>query len=137
MTPEQLAIIKSELTNDPTSLGLTTSPADDEANAVKLNEVRESIQIDRDSIAASLIEFDVGEYAATSSSQRDWLRQVTASGDVRPSVIRDGFYEIFASGTETRQSFDSVAKRDGSRAEQLLGANVVLTPSDVANARAS
>lgn len=135
MTDAEKAIIKAELTNDPLGLGLTTAPEDDEANANILNEVRDSIQVYKASVASDEILVSPSEWAALSPAQQGWWNNQTLDGTVKPSVIADGFYELFSSNTAARASFDSVSKEPASRARQLLDRYVTVTPSDVANAR--
>jgi hypothetical protein len=131
----ELLIIKSELTNDPQSLGLTVSPADDEANANLLNEIREDIRVYRASVASDEIVVSPSEWAALSPAQQSWWNNQTLDGTVKPSVIVSGFYELFGSNTAARASFDAVSTEPASRARQLLDRYVSLTPSDIANAR--
>ena len=135
MERAELLILKSELTNDPLNLGLTIEPADDEANANLLNEVRDSIRVFRASIPADEIKISPAELAALSEGHREWWKIEVQDGTVKPSVIKDGFYELFGSNTAARASFDSVATEPSSRAIQLLERYLTLTPSDVANAR--
>jgi hypothetical protein len=131
----ELLIIKAELTNDPQSLGLTTAPEDDEANANLLNEVREDIRVYRASVASDEIVVSPSEWAALSPAQQSWWNNQTLDGTVKPAVIVSGFYELFGSNTAARASFDSVSTEPASRARQLLDRYVTLTPSDIANAR--
>lgn len=133
----ELLILKSELANDPLNLGLTISPSDDEANANILNEVRETILVDRASIPADSIAIDIDEYSAASAGNRQWLDGQMADGSVNPAVFRENFYKMFGTNTATRASFDAVAKEPTSRAIQLFKRYVTVTPSDVANARQS
>ena len=135
MDNAELLIIKSELTNDPQSLGLTVLPADDEANANLLNEIREDIRVYRASVASDEIHVSPSEWAALSPAQQSWWNNQTLDGTVKPAVIADGFYELFGSNTAARASFDSVSTEPASRARQLLDRYVTLTPSDIANAR--
>ncbi len=135
MDNAELLIIKAELTNDPLSLGLTTAPEDDEANANLLNEVREDIRVYRASVASDEIVVSPSEWAALSPAQQSWWNNQTLDGTVKPSVIADGFYELFGTNTAARASFDSVSTEPASRARQLLDRYVTLTPSDIANAR--
>lgn len=142
-----LLAIKAELTNDPLDLGLTTLPADDEANANALNLVRPTIQIDRESIPVSEISkaIDRDEYNAASAADRDYIKMVTAGGDVNPqagSEVREGLLQIFAVGTESRASLSALLTEAGSRATQLFKAGTIstgelITPSIVAQARAA
>jgi hypothetical protein len=130
-----LLTIKSELTNDPLSLGLTTNASDDEANANILNETRESILVYRASVPSDQINIPIDEYNAASAGQREWWAMQTADGSINPSVIATEFAKMFGSNTAARASFNSVAMEPASRARQLLERYVYLTPSDIANAR--
>lgn len=135
METAELEILKAELTNDPLNLGLTTAPEDDEANANLLNEVRESIQVFRQSVPANDIQISPDEQGGLNQTQSDWLLRETIDGNVNPELFQPGFYALFGPGTAARASFDSVAKESASRARQLFGRYVTVTPSDVANAR--
>lgn len=130
-----LLTIKSELTNDPLNLGLTVEPADDEANANILNEVRESILVYRASVPSDQINIPIDEYNAASAGQQAWWAMQTADGSVNPSVIATEFGKMFGVNTAARASFNAVAMEPASRARQLLDRYVYLTPSDIANAR--
>jgi|LakMenE18May11ns_1017448.scaffolds.fasta_scaffold9927832_5 hypothetical protein len=130
-----LLTIKSELTNDPLSLGLTTNASDDEANANILNETRESILVYRASVPSDQINIPIDEFNAASAGQREWWAMQTADGSINPSVIATEFAKMFGSNTAARASFNAVAMEPASRARQLLERYVYLTPSDIANAR--
>lgn len=131
----ELLILKSELTNDPLSLGLTTAPEDDESNANLLNEIRDSIQVFKASVASDDIHVSPSEWDALSPAQQGWWNNQTLDGTVKPSVIADGFYELFSFNTAARASFESVSKESASCARQLLNRYVNLTPSDISQAR--
>lgn len=135
MNNEELAILKAELIADPLDLGLTTLPEDDEANANLLNEVRESIQVFRASVPSDDILIPVDEWNALSAGQQSWWNNQTADGSVKPAVIESEFNKLFAAGTASRASFNAVTKEPASRARQLFGQYINVTPSDVANAR--
>lgn len=135
MTNDELLVLKGELTNDPLNLGLTTAPADDEANATLLNEVRPEILVYRASVPSDEISIPIDEYNAASAGQQGWWSMQTADGTIKPSVIASEFRKMFGSGTVARASFDSVTKEPTSRAIQLLGGYINLTPSNVADAR--
>lgn len=132
--PEKL-IIKAELTNDPLTLGLTTLSDDDEANSIVLNEIRDSILVYRASVPSDEINIPIDEFNAASSGQQNWWAMQTADGSINPSVIAVEFNKMFGANTAARASFDEVSKEASSRAIQLLGRYVNLTPSDIANAR--
>lgn len=135
MDNADLLTLKSELTNDPLNLGLTTAPEDDEANANLLNEVRESILVYRASVPSDQINIPIDEFNAASAGQREWWAMQTADGSINPAVIASEFGKMFGAQTAARASFDAVAMEPASRARQLLERYVHLTPSDVANAR--
>jgi hypothetical protein len=128
-------MLKGELTNDPLNLGLTTEPADDEANANLLNEVRPEILVYRASVPSDSINIPIDEFNAASAGQREWWAMQTADGSINPSVIATEFGKMFGAQTAARASFESVAMEPASRARQLLERYVYLTPSDIANAR--
>lgn len=140
-----LLALRSELENDPEELGLTTLPADDEANANALNLVRDTLQIDRTAIPTSeiFLNIDRDEYAALPAADRDWLRGVTASGTVDPRAggeVREGIMQIFGANTETRANLVAILTEPANRIEHLFKAGTLeqggtVTPSDVANAR--
>lgn len=140
-----LLALKAELTNDPFTLGLTLLPADDVANADKLNLVRVTFQIDREAIPASeiFVNIDRDEYAALAQADRDWLNGVSSSGVVNPKTggeVREGILQIFGAGTESRTNLNAILTEDANRIEHmfkngLLEAGGTVTPSDIANAR--
>lgn len=131
----ELLVIKSELTNDPLSLGLTTNPADDEANTNILNEVRDSIKVYRASVPADSLVIPIDEWNALSSGQQSWWSMQTADGSIQPAVLETEFFKMFSSQTQARANWEASTKESSSRAIQLLERYVTLTPSDIANAR--
>lgn len=135
MNDAEKLIIKSELTNDPLSLGLTTAPEDDEANANLLNEVRDSIRVYRASVPSNNVLIPVDEWNALSSGQQSYWTSEVSDGTINPAVIVGEFNKMFGVNTQARANFEAATKEASSRAIQLLGRYVNLTPSDVANAR--
>ena len=131
----ELLIIKSELTNDPLALGLTTNPSDDEQNANLLNEVRETIKVYRASVPADSLVIPIDEWNALSSGQQSWWSMQTADGSIQPAVLETEFFKMFSSQTLARANWEASTKESSSRSIQLLERYVTLTPSDVANAR--
>ena len=127
--------IKSELTNDPLSLGLTTNPSDDEANANVLNEVRDSIKVYRASVPADSLVIPIDEWNALSSGQQSWWSMQTADGSIQPAVLETEFFKMFSINTQARTNWNNATKESSTRAIQLLERYVTLTPSDIANAR--
>lgn len=131
----ELLIIKSELTNDPLSFGLTTNPADDETNANILNEVRDSIKVYRASVPADSLVIPIDEWNALSSGQQSWWSMQTADGSIQPAPLESEFFKMFSANTQARANWEASTKEASSRAIQLLERYVTLTPSDIANAR--
>lgn len=144
-TNQDLLNLKAELTNDPAGLGLTVLAADDEANANALNLVRETIQVDRESIPVSEITkaIDRDEFNAASAADRQWIQTITSGGDINPKSggeVREGLLQIFAVGTESRTNLLALVTEAASRATQLFKAGTIstdelITPSIVAQAR--
>jgi hypothetical protein len=135
MTNEELLLIKAELTNDPLDLGLTTLVEDDEANSVKLNEIRDSIRVYRASVPANDLVIPVDELGALSEAQRFSWQVEVQDGSVNPAAYEANFYSMFGPNTASRTLWDSVVKEPASRARQLLGRFAWVTPSNVADAR--
>lgn len=144
-TNADLLAIKNELTTDPLALGLTTLPQDDEQNANLLNEVRETIQVDREAIPISDVvkALDRDEFNALSAADRQWLTLITQAGSVNPSSggeIREGLLQLFGIATESRANLIAILTEPGSRIVQLYKAGTLsqggnVTPSDIANSR--
>jgi hypothetical protein len=140
-----LLAIKAELTNDPLTLGLTILAADDEANANKLNEVRTTIQVDRESVPVSDVvkAIDADEFIALSQPQRDYVALITNGGTVNPKnggEVREALLQFFSAQSETRASLILLLTEAGSRITQLFKAGTlqqggIVTPSDIAGAR--
>lgn len=141
-----LLALKAELTNDPEELGLTAPPAvDDVGNAEALNQVRDTLQIDREAIPMSEIakQVDRDEWNALSQADRDWLLFVGSDGSVNPKAggeVREGMLQLFANGSETRTNLLTILTEPASRIEHmfqngLLEQGGTVTPSDIANAR--
>jgi hypothetical protein len=135
MTNEELAILKAELTNDPLNLGLTTLVEDDEANSVKLNEIRDTIRVYRASVPANDLVIPVDELGALSEAQRFSWQVETQDGSVNPAAYEANFYSMFGPQTAARALWDSLSKESASRGRQLFGRFVWITPSNVADAR--
>lgn len=135
METAELQILKNELTNDPLNLGLTVLSSDDEANANLLNEVRDSIRVYRASVPSNDIVIPVDELSALSEGQRLSWQLETQDGSLNPAAYEANFFSMFGENTQSRALWESTTKESASRARQLLGRYVNVTPSDVANAR--
>lgn len=135
--------LKNEIANDPTALGYAGK--EDNAIAVLLNQVRATIQIKRDNIMPSevLEAIDSRDFVASPNAGLvAWFESVTQLRAIR--LIREDDTETTVLGNMRRLLTNSNAsqtrvvalgKRDGSRAEQLFGANTIITDADVARAK--
>lgn len=144
-TNADLLAIKAELTNDPLTLGLTTSPSDDEANANKLNAISNTINVRKRALSTASIfaAIDPLEHQALTDQQARWLSSLLEVGQIDPfedQEIIDGLDQMFASDSNSRPAYTALLTQHGSRVNQLyqngtLSVNQNVTPSDVANAR--
>lgn len=142
-----LLALKSELTNDPSHLGLTTNPVDDEANANKLNAVSATISIRKRSLATSTIfgVVDDLEHQALSDQQARWFGQMLELGQIDPFLDTEtvaGLRNAFGLTTITRPAIEALLVQSGNRIDQLFQAGTLeeggeVTPSDISEARAA
>lgn len=134
------AALKAELQNDPTARGYaahltagTFSPVAD-----LLNEVQGGITIDRPFVPgweflAALVWADLTGLAA---GARDYLLALAGMESVptdQPNV-RAALLAILPGGSDTLANLAALQVRNGSRAEQLFGAGVVVSASDAVTA---
>lgn len=147
-TNADLLALKDELTNDPQSLGLVAPPAiDDVGNADKLNEVRDTLQIDREAIPITeiMVQIDRDEFAALAAADRQWLQLISANGTVDPrsgGEVREGLLQIFGAQSESRENLLGILTEPANRIDHMFKAGLLsqggqVTPSDVANARSA
>lgn len=136
-----LAALKAEIESDPLGIYPAFTPENDAAVAAAINEVRDTISIYRDDLEASELKDAIvlSDYEARCDTQakRDWLALVLDNGipvQDPNGAVRSGIVSLF-SGTPTLAAFASIAQRDASRAEDLWGPGVNVSPSDVAGAR--
>lgn len=148
-----LLALKSELTNDPQSLGLVAPPAiDDVGNADKLNAVSagdvgyvKTLLIDREAIPIHeiFLNIDRDEYAALAEADRMWLNGISSGGVVNPRAggeVREGLLQLFGSQSETRTNLLAIMQEPASRINQMHKAGLLeqggsVTPSDISQAR--
>lgn len=137
LTNVELLRIKAKLTSG--VYGLTTSPSDDGPNADIFNTPRPEIQVDRQWVSLSEINFDRDEYAGLSPADQSWLDLITRSGSLQPANVRAGLNAAFGVGTNTRASYTAAFLQDGSLAQQMFNQGLLsvanLTPGDIAQAR--
>lgn len=144
-TDADLLALKSELTNDPNTLGLTTDANDDVSNAEKLNQVRSEQEVDRLAIPIPEIvkSINLTEFEALSASKRQWLALVTACDSIDPregGEVRNGLLACFAAQSVTRGNLVDLLTEPANRIEQLYRAGTLshggtVTSSDIARAR--
>jgi hypothetical protein len=142
MTP---ALLLAEIVNDPTGLGLSTPFAAGQFSPVvaALNLVRASIEVDRPSaIVATHEVFEaivLAEWNALTNAEKDRVRTVLSLGTVnlRGANTIAQLGAAFAAGSTTRTALLALAKRKGSRAEQVFEPGTVVTLKNVADARDS
>lgn len=140
-----LLALKAELTNDPSTLGLTTLPADDAANATKLNLVRETISIKKRSLPTATIfnAIDPLEHQALSSQQSRWLEALLSLNNIDPFLAGNtisGLNDLFSAESNSRPAIEATLTQTGNRIDKLFqdGLLVVggtVTASDIAQAR--
>lgn len=147
MTPEQLTILKTEITTDPLALGYAGKS--DAEIADLLNLLRATITIRRANIAPNevLEAIDSRDFeTAPNAIHVAWFESITQLRTIRlenddGSATRAlGNLRRLLQAADTQGSrarLAALAKRIGSRAEQLLGGGVTVTHIDVADARNS
>lgn len=132
--------LKNELQTDPTTLGYAAPIAAGAFTPIVtlLNTVRATILIDRELIESyEIINATVTtEWAALSTAEKQRYQTITGAGrvDSRNANVRAAFQAMFGAGTTTRANLTALLTRQGSRAEQLLGAGVIVTAEDIAKA---
>ena len=138
LNDEQLAILKTELTDDPKSLGYTS---DDPECAALLNEIRSGAdyQLPNTAIAVSdvLLAIDPDELPSV-DIRKMMLFDLFMSGFVDVSESSDtetSIKAIFVGCGNTLASLGALRTRDASRAEILFDVGVSLTHLDVGRAR--
>lgn len=134
--PIPLAALKTELQTDPTALGLT-APYDagqDSIAADLLNRPNVAIRMDVEVPAAVFVEaIDRTEYLVLADGDKRMLQLLATPDTVR--LRNPALGAMFPLGTQTRTNLQFLAKRAGSRAEQLWGAGAFVAHSDVAATR--
>lgn len=143
LTEAQSAILKTEVDTDPMSLGYT---ADDPFCAGLLNEVRSGAAYQMPNESVSVVEVmdavDGDELSAVEEKGLQFFltRMQIAGGVVdisSGSSIIGQVASLFtvAVAPNSRTALNALTDREGSRAEILFGAGVVVTHLDVGTAR--
>ena len=137
LTNIELLRIKAKLTSG--VYGLTTASGGDGPNADIFNAARPEIQVDRQWVSLSEINFDRDEYAGLSPADQSWLDLITRSGSLQPANVRAGLNAAFGVGTNTRASYTAAFLQDGSLAQQMFNQGLLsvtnVSPGDIAQAR--
>ena len=124
-----LAALKTELQTDPSALGYSAHVAAGRTAALAdlLNAPNAAITVFRASIPTWEVVActDKAEYDALTAGNKQLYQILVSTGTINAadSRIRAMFASIFAAGT-TRTALTAMARRDGSRAEQLFGVSV-------------
>jgi hypothetical protein len=141
------ALLKSELQGDPRSYGYAPliAAGDDSGLAAMLNQVRPEISIRRPDVkAAELLEAIDNRDLLPSATGLDqaWLNAVLSQDQGVRLVLPNGSntrvvanLNRLVGNTQCSQTrLQTISTRTGSRAEELFGANTVITDSDIAKA---
>lgn len=146
MTSSQLATLKIELQTDPNTYGyaafLPPNPAQWQQAANLLNERRSTIRMKRDDVQPSEIFHAIAVADLVNNpgaSQLEWFNALLhglfpirlLNDDGTDTPVRVNVLGLVRSGTTTLTRLAALQDRDGSRAEQLFGRNVVVTDVDV------
>jgi len=130
------AALKTELDTDPTGRGYAA--ASDIAAAELLNEVQGGITVNVTSVLmAEVLEAIVpADWVALTDGERAGLLLYASQDTLNPNAanVVDAFTTFFAA-TPTLTALNALQTRNGSRAEELWGENVVIHHIDVAIAR--
>lgn len=131
MTNEDKAILNTEITDDPLTLGYA-GKTDPEIAAI-LNAVNENYEIDREAIDGQELQMAVviSEYVDLTDIQRmGWQALLSAGSGV--IAVADGRVKaqvaaIWGVGTTTRANLVALQTRAASRAEVLIGRSISTT----------
>jgi hypothetical protein len=133
--------LKNEFITDPKSYGYSEfwSNGQDWKLAELINQVRDSIQINRDIVSSYQI-FEAmvpEEWAALSVQEKQRIQIILSMGEISTKGVntRAAFQAAFAAGTVTRTNLITLLTRKGSRAEELFGAGISVSWDDVARSR--
>lgn len=137
------AALKAEGVNDPLGLGYAVhfGTGNDQAIADLLNTPRQGATVNRTIVPAWEVVNAVvpAEYAALTATYRDYLTFVVSATEVQlgGGGVRDGLGAVFPAQSATRANLLALLTKQASRAEQLFGFGVTITPDDIAKARAA
>ena len=136
-----LAALKSELVNDPASVGYATprTQGDTQRLADLINAVGAGTTFRNDiapkEVINAIAAADFAGLTAVKCAQLQLLL-LAAPIDATLTNVRQRFADIFVAGT-TLTALQAMAQRNCSRAETLWGTGTTITPEQVARALAS
>jgi hypothetical protein len=136
------AALKTEIQTDPQALGFAAMLAagSDQPIADALNLVRAgaAYQVNREAITSALFisQMDPTEFAALTQAQLLRLEVILTGGtvDINDTRTQSNLLGIFPNPGTTKTNVAALLKRQGSRAEVVLGRGTVVTASDVGRA---
>jgi len=134
------AALLSELQTDPTARGYAPfiASGNDGKLAELLNEVQAGISVFRGAVPTweLLASTDVAELNGLAAPAQRLYGFMVSAGviDISDANIRTLLASMFAAGSVTRTAFLARISRQGSRAEQLGGAGMGVTDTQVAKA---
>lgn len=140
------AILTEELRADPKGLGYAAflDTGDDQAIANKLNQIQPTIVIRRADITVRevLEAIDLNDVVKVLSPiALSWFEAITSLPTLRlerddgsPTMILTNLMSLLTPGSASQTRLLALARRPGSRAEQLFGAGVGVSALDVADA---
>lgn len=155
MDAAQTAALKAELTLDPLTYGYMVAwgASEPEVVAALINKVRDgtdgeaAITINRGDVdPREILEaIDVRDFIASPNALATaWFQSVTqlplirlANTDGTKSVTRQNLDRAVTNGQGSQGRLDAIAVRRGSRAEQLFGADTLISVQDVTTAMRS
>ena len=133
--PIDFAILATEINTDPTGRGYAPHVTSGATNVVAalLNEVLPTITITKGFVEreAFMVATDFDEVKSLGASERDVFGSLISSERVPGKTVQE-ISLFFGPATTSQGSLQATRTRNGSRAEQLFGENVIVRPSDVA-----
>lgn len=134
-----LHTLKIELTTDPQALGYATMTDQQVSDALNLVRAGQAYQINAAPISAATFfsNLDPTEFQALTQLKLLQLQVVLLAQPINLSdtSVQGILLGIFSAAPTSKVNISALVKRQGSRAEVVLGIGTVVTASDVLNAR--
>lgn len=141
MTPNQLSILKMELTSDPTNLGYTAFAdiGNDQSQADLLNliglEILAVTTLNRDEFLTAILPATLAIAGLSTVLQSKWdriLNVACAAQTINLATVAPVLGIAVTDGVLTVDQANAIGKRPASRAEILFGAGQTVSNADVA-----